>query len=106
MLFRSVTRQLEKMNIKRMHIVLGFVSDKDLSLVLPLFPVKAQYYFTKASVPRALDEKILQKEAQTFGLSGECYNTVDDAYKSALSNALPEDLIFVGGSTFVVAEVL
>lgn len=101
-----VTGQLEKMNVKQMHIVLGFVNDKDLSLVLPLFPLKALYYFTKASVPRALDEKILQKEAFVYGLRGECYDTVNDAYKSALSNASGDDLIFIGGSTFVVAEVL
>ena len=101
-----VTGQISKMNVNRVHFVLGFVSDKDLSLVLPLFPVNADYYFTKASVPRALDEKILQKEALMYGLKGKCYNTVNDAFKAALSNASPADLIFVGGSTFVVAEVL
>lgn len=101
-----VIRQTEKVNADRKHFVLGFSGDKDLSLVLPLFPVNAVYYFTRASVPRALDEKLLQREALKYGLRGECYSGVDDARKSALKNASPDDLIFIGGSTFVVAEIL
>ncbi len=101
-----VIRQTEKVNADRKHFVLGFSGDKDLSLVLSLFPVNAVYYFTRASVPRALDEKLLQREALKYGLRGECYARVEDARKSALKNASPDDLIFIGGSTFVVAEVL
>ena len=86
--------------------MIGFVSDKDLSLVLPLFPKNAKYYFTRASVPRALDEKILQKEAGAYGLTGESYPAVSKAFEAAVSDALPADLIFIGGSTFVVAEVV
>ncbi|HBE41625.1 MAG TPA: dihydrofolate synthase, partial [Bacteroidales bacterium] len=101
-----VISQISVLNVSRIHFVLGFVSDKDLSLILPLFPVNAQYYFTKASVPRALDEKVLQNEASLYGLKGKCYNSVKDAFGTALSNAAPSDLVFVGGSNFIVAEVL
>ncbi len=99
-----VIRQTEKVNADRKHFVLGFSGDKDLSLVLSLFPVNAVYYFTRASVPRALDEKLLQREALKYGLRGECYARVEDARKSALKNASPDDLIFIGGSTFVVSD--
>ena len=101
-----VIRQTGLIKANKVHFVIGFVSDKDLSLVLPLFPENAQYYFTRASVPRALDEKILQKEASRFDLKGECFPSVKIAYEAALKNASPDDLVFIGGSTFVVAEVL
>jgi dihydrofolate synthase/folylpolyglutamate synthase len=103
---KYVTGQIERMKVKKVHFVIGFVSDKDLSLVLPLFPQNAQYYFTRASVPRALDEKILQAEASSFNLKGECYPSVKIACEAALKNASAHDMIFVGGSTFVVADVL
>jgi dihydrofolate synthase/folylpolyglutamate synthase len=101
-----VIRQIGRINAAMVHFVIGFVSDKDLSLVLPLFPGNARYYFTKASVQRALDEKILQTEASKYNLIGECYPSVIQAYEAAVSNASPDDLVFVGGSTFVVAEVV
>jgi dihydrofolate synthase/folylpolyglutamate synthase len=82
------------------------VSDKDLNSIFPLFPSQAKYYFTKASVPRALDERILKEKASAFGLEGDSYTTVNKALKSAFSKALSTDLVFVGGSTFVVAEVI
>ena len=87
-------------------MVIGFVKDKDLSAVLPLFPQNAKYYFTKAPVPRALDEKILQAEAMRYGLNGDNYNDVMNALNAAKANAVAGDMIFIGGSTFVVAEVL
>ncbi len=101
-----VIRQLQKQVFKNLHIVLGFVSDKDLSGVLPLFPANATYYFTKASVQRALDEKILKEKASFYGLKGESYPTVGLAFDAAKINACTDDLIFIGGSTFVVAEVV
>lgn len=101
-----VIRQIAGINAREVHFVIGFVNDKDLSLVLPLFPQKARYYFTRASVPRALDEKILQEEASRFNLKGDCYPSVKIAFEAALENASPDDLIFVGGSTFIVADVL
>ena len=101
-----VMRQVMATPKHNLHIVIGFVSDKDLASVLPLFPRDALYYFTKASVPRALDEKVLMTEAAGYGLSGSGFPTVSGAVAAAKSNARPDDMIFIGGSTFVVAEVV
>ena len=101
-----VVNQLAKIKNNKLHIVLGFVSDKDLSAILPLFPGKATYYFTKASVPRALDEKILKAEAAHWNLKGTSFPDVPTAVKAARANASDSDLIFIGGSTFVVADAL
>ncbi len=89
-----------------LHIIIGFVNDKELRSVLPLLPVSAVYYFTKASVPRALDQNILRAEASEYGLTGESYSDVKTALNSARNNASRSDLIFIGGSTFVVADAL
>ena len=99
-----VSSQIKELKVKKLHLVLGFVSDKDISSILPLFPAEAVYYFTKASVLRALDEKILMNKAAQFGLNGNCYPDVKSAIRVARSNASDEDLIFVGGSTFIVAD--
>ncbi len=101
-----VMKQISRIPSTGLHIIIGFVSDKDLNSIFPLFPSQAKYYFTKASVPRALDEKILKEKASAFGLEGDSYTTVNKALKSAFSKALSTDLVFVGGSTFVVAEVI
>lgn len=101
-----VIRQLQRVQKEKMHIIIGFVNDKDLNSVLPLFPLSADYYFTKASVPRALDEKILMEEARLHGLSGARYPDVKTAITAALSAASEDDLIFIGGSTFIVADAL
>ena len=101
-----VMNQLRHIKKSALHIVVGFVNDKDLGLVLPLFPTKASYYFTKASVPRALNELVLKNEAAKFGLKGESYSSVKEAFNNAKKNAKPDDMIFIGGSTFVVAEVV
>lgn len=101
-----VLKQLEKENFNKLHIVLGMVSDKNLDAVLPLFPKDALYYFCKPDVPRGLDVLVLQKKANNFGLDGEAYSSVTKAYKAGLKNANSNDLIYVGGSTFVVAEVV
>lgn len=103
---RFVVDQLKVIPRSALHIILGFVNDKDLGSVLPLFPNDAVYYFTKASVPRALNEISLRNEAEKYGLTGECFESVADALKCAKEKAQPSDLIFIGGSTFVVAEVL
>ena len=101
-----VMAQLKKESFKKLHIVLGFVSDKKLDTVLPLFPIDATYYFCKPNIPRGLDEKILIQEAAKFHLEGNAYSSIKVAYETALNNANEEDLIFIGGSTFVVAEAL
>ncbi len=101
-----VVSQLKSLNREGLHIVLGFVNDKDLGSILPVFPGDAKYYFTKASIPRALDEKKLQAEAGNFGLKGKSYSKVSRALAAARREARQDDVIFVGGSTFVVAEVV
>jgi len=101
-----VVSQLKALGKKKIHIVMGFVNDKDLTAVLPLFPADAAYYFTKASIPRALDEKILKEEAAKAGLIGESYVTVREAMKAASEKAGHDDVVFIGGSTFIVAEVV
>ena len=101
-----VIEQIRKIPKSALHIILGFVNDKDLDSVLPLFPAEAKYYFTKASVPRALNEEMLKAEAARFGLTGESYPDVKTALDQARENAQKSDMIFIGGSTFVVAEVV
>ncbi|SHN06496.1 bifunctional folylpolyglutamate synthase/dihydrofolate synthase [Flavobacterium xinjiangense] len=101
-----VLKQIQKEKFDALHIVLGVVNDKDLDEILPLFPKNAFYYFCKPNIPRGLDASILQKKATMFGLKGEVYNYVTDAYQKAKQNAANSDLIFIGGSTFVVAEIL
>ncbi|HBL79461.1 MAG TPA: tetrahydrofolate synthase, partial [Aequorivita sp.] len=80
--------------------------DKDLASILPLFPKDAIYYFCRPNIPRGLDASLLLSRARGFGLIGQEYISVSKAYEAALKAALPQDLVFVGGSTFVVAEVL
>jgi dihydrofolate synthase/folylpolyglutamate synthase len=101
-----VVRQISLTPRKKLHMIIGFVNDKDLSLVLPLLPREAAYYFTRASVPRALDEKVLLSEAGKYGLYGASYETVAAALDAARASAGDDDMIFIGGSTFVVAEVV
>ena len=101
-----VMNQIKMVPRSALHIIIGFVNDKDLGSVLPLFPTDAIYYFTKASVPRALNEIKLKTEAEKYGLAGESYPDVRTALYWARKQANESDLIFIGGSTFVVAEVL
>jgi dihydrofolate synthase/folylpolyglutamate synthase len=98
--------QLRNEEYSRLHIILGTVEDKDLSTILALFPADAIYYFCKPDVPRGLNAKILENKALPFGLFGEVYLSVKMAYKNALNIADENDLIYIGGSTFTVAEVL
>ncbi|NER18653.1 bifunctional folylpolyglutamate synthase/dihydrofolate synthase [Spongiivirga citrea] len=101
-----VLNQLRKENYQTLHIVLGIVKDKNLSDILPLFPKSATYYFCSPKIPRALDTKTLHKEAKKSGLTGSIYESVPDAFHNAKDKAKSEDVVFVGGSTFVVAEVI
>lgn len=102
----EVLNQLKRTPHKHLHIVLGMVNDKDPSLILKHFPKKATYYFCKANLPRSLNEVELKQMASTYNLKGECYNSVRKALKTAQTKAKRGDLVFVGGSTFVVAEVI
>ena len=101
-----VLLQLERIRKAGLHMIVGFVNDKDLNSVLPLFPKDAVYYFTKASIARALDEKVLQFKANEYGLKGDAYSDVKSAMKAANENTSGDDIIFIGGSTFIVADAL
>jgi dihydrofolate synthase/folylpolyglutamate synthase len=103
---KYVLDQLKRIPKSALHIILGFVNDKDLGSVLPLFPIDAMYYFTKANIPRALNETVLKSEAGKYGLSGQSFSDIKTALENARTNAKKSDLIFIGGSTFVVAEVI
>ena len=101
-----IIEQLKVEEFKVLHWVLGMVNDKDAESILRLLPKEAIYYFCKANIPRGLDAVELQQKAMSFGLHGDVYPSVKDAYNAALDAAREYDLVFVGGSTFVVAEVL
>ncbi len=103
---KMVMNQLKKENYKHLHIVLGVVNDKKLDTVLSFFPKKAIYYFCKPNIIRGLPAEVLQQQAEHFELKGKVYSSVKQAYKTALQNAHASDLIYIGGSTFVVAEVV
>ena len=102
----QVIKQIEATPYKHLHIVFGVVNDKNIDAILELLPKNASYYFTRANIPRALDENVLAKKASLSGLQGKTYPTVKEALDYAKANAKTNDLIFIGGSTFVVAEVL
>jgi dihydrofolate synthase / folylpolyglutamate synthase len=97
---------LEAPQWQHLHIVTGFVNDKDLSKALRHFPAQAQYYFAKANIPRGLDAELLREKAAEFNLHGKAYSSVPNALKAAKKAAHPNDLILVVGSIFVVAEVI
>lgn len=99
-------KQLVKEECKNLHIVLGVMSDKDLTTILPLFPLNARYYFCSPNILRAMTTDMLYDKAIAFGLKGEKYPAVYDAFSAAKNKAGESDVVYVGGSTFVVAEIL
>lgn len=103
---REVLKQLKLLPHKELHVVWGMVNDKDIGTILQLLPRKATYYFCKASIPRALDASALQEQASRYGLQGFNFPSVRSALWAAKKAAKRRDLVFVGGSTFVVAEAL
>ncbi len=103
---KLVMNQIKNEFFESLHIVLGFVNDKDLNEILPLFPANARYYFSKPDIPRGLDANILQEKAKRFKLIGNTYSSVPVAYQSALENSSKNDFIYIGGSTLVIAEIL
>lgn len=100
-----VMNQLQNEKYEKLHIVLGVVNDKDLDAILPLFPKEAQYYFCSPNSSRGLPAETLKNAAKKFGLEGEKYDSVAIAFAEAKKNATENDFIYVGGSTFVVAEL-
>jgi dihydrofolate synthase / folylpolyglutamate synthase len=103
---RKVVENIRDIPYRNLHIVFGMVSDKSIDGILSLLPVEAFYYFCKPDIPRGMDAGSLAGEAQQFGLSGKVFENVNQALTAAKAAAAPDDLIFVGGSTFVVAEVV
>ena len=103
---REVVSQLAEMTYNKLHFVIGMVNDKDIDHVLQLLPHNCEYYFCKADIPRGLDARILAEKAFDLGLRGNVYNSVRDAYLSALNDAHFDDIVFIGGSNFIVAEVV
>ncbi len=103
---KEVVKQIRQTAWKNLHMIFGLVDDKDPGILLALLPGDARYYFTQASVPRAMDRERLARHALKSGLYGQVFPSPERALEVARSNASPEDMIFVGGSTFVVAEVL
>lgn len=104
--WKYIAEQLQHEHYHRLHIIVGFVNDKDITHLLDMMPCNAVYYFTQASVPRALDSGLLAEMAHAKGLKGDNYATVEQAYGAAFEAASPDDMVFIGGSTFVVADFL
>ena len=103
---KYVVKQLNGLAFNRLHVVFGMVDDKERAAILELLPKNGHYYFCKPSVPRGLDPITLANEARGAGLKGIVCNTVQEALSQARLKADQDDLIFVGGSTFVVADVV
>lgn len=101
-----VMQQLSNETFESLHIVFGVVNDKDLESIVDLLPKKARYYFCKPNIPRGLDADELKQKLYKYNVIGKSYNSVNEAYKAALKNTKKEDFIFIGGSTFVVAEII
>jgi dihydrofolate synthase / folylpolyglutamate synthase len=102
---KEILKQISKLQFGRLYIIWGTVKDKDPGRVLSLLPKAATYYFCQAKIPRALPAKELKEKAMLFGLEGEAVEDVNGAIERARLNCMPDDMIFIGGSTFVVAEI-
>ncbi|RZL36140.1 MAG: bifunctional folylpolyglutamate synthase/dihydrofolate synthase [Pedobacter sp.] len=103
---KEVIKNIESTPHKNLHLVFGMVKDKDITKVLSLVPKNATYYFCKPDIERGLDAKELQEQARAFNLRGDYFNSVQEAKQAAINKADKDDLVFIGGSTFVVAEAI
>ena len=103
---KQVVQNIDGLSYNKLRIVFGVVNDKALGEILKILPQYATYYFCKANIPRGLDADLLHAEAKTYGLYGKAFQSVKDAYQEALGESDHNDLVFVGGSTFVVGEVI
>jgi dihydrofolate synthase / folylpolyglutamate synthase len=101
----NVVHQLKHLVYEKLFVIIGMVKDKDISGVLQLLPKDANYYFCQANIPRALDAVALAEQAGKFGLNGVVIPNVNDAIAQAKLTATTDDVIFIGGSTFIVAEI-
>ncbi|MFC1222807.1 bifunctional folylpolyglutamate synthase/dihydrofolate synthase [Pedobacter sp. BG31] len=102
----EVVKNIAQTPYQNLHIVFGMVNDKDISKVLLLMPKNATYYFCKPALERGLDADRLKEQAAAFGLTGKSFTSVLEAKATAIQSASPKDLVFIGGSTFVVAEAI
>jgi dihydrofolate synthase/folylpolyglutamate synthase len=102
----EVLKNIENVPYDKLHFVIGVVNDKDISKILAMLPKNALYYFCKPNIPRGLDANSLKQQAASFGLQGKNYPSVKAAFSAAQTNAGKNDLVFIGGSTFVVAEII
>jgi len=103
---KNITRQLKKLKFNKLHFLFGTVKDKNITEIIKLLPKEAMYYFCTAKIDRAFNASKLKEISLEFNLQGNAYNSVKEAYEEAISNYKKDDLIFIGGSTFVVAEIL
>lgn len=103
---KEILRQIKQTPHNHLHFVLGVVNDKDITTILSLLPKDATYYYCQANIPRALPVEDLAQQAETAGLKGITCGTVKNALDTAISKVQPKDLVFIGGSTFTVAEVV
>ncbi len=103
---KEVFAQVENTPYKSLHVITGFVKEKDIDDLLCLLPGEASYYFTRANIPRAMDENIILEKSKKYNLKGKAYGSVGEAYDAALSSAGKNDMILISGSTFVVADFL
>jgi dihydrofolate synthase/folylpolyglutamate synthase len=103
---REVLQQMNNTPYKHLHMLIGFAGDKNIQEILSILPRKASYYFVRSSVPRSADPSEVAKLAEAAGIYGKIFQDVNSAYIDALQNSEPEDLLFIGGSTFVVADFL
>jgi len=101
-----VIEQILMQDFSKLYLILGFVNDKDVESLLKLFPQNAEFYFTRADIPRSMLPKQLIAIASRVGINGKGFNSVQEAYKTAIANAGPKDMIFVGGSTFVAGDLI
>lgn len=103
---KYITEQLARVDCRELRIVFGMVNDKDITSVLKMMPKNAKYYFTQASIKRAMPADDLKNMAERFGLMGNSHPNVKEALEAALSDSSDDDFIFVGGSCFIVADLL
>lgn len=104
--FTYLVQQIKSQKCDKLRIVFGMVNDKDIKGVISLLPINAIYYFTQASVKRAMPSNELKSLAQAYGLYGNAYDNIEQAYTTALHDANENDFIYIGGSCFVVADLL
>ena len=103
---KQVIQNIDGLSYNKLRFVFGVVNDKALDEILKLLPRNATYYFCKANIPRGLDADLLRVESNKFDVSGKAYRSVQNAYHAALDDSDEDDLIVVGGSSFVVGEVI